>query len=130
MTHHLKILPEYFEEVIAGKKPFEIRFNDRNFKVGDRVELREYLGYDEIPDCPDLWSCRALFNDELSDCLTACPIGRDSCVGYLKHNYSGRSVWAKITGVFDLSKYSPVTGDEHAFDNFVLFTFDVYRVKV
>lgn len=126
MTHHLKILPEYFEEILAGKKPFEIRFNDRGFKVGDRVELKEYLGYEDIPDCPDLWSCRALFNDE----YVVCPLGRESCTSYRQHNYSGRSIWAKITGVFDLSKYSPVTGDEHAFDNFVLFTFDIYRKKL
>lgn len=125
MTHHLKILPKYFEEILAGKKPFEIRFNDRNFKVGDRVELQEYLGYDELPDCPDLWHCKELFNDD----YVACPLGRESCTYYRKHKYSGRSIWAKITGVFDLSKYAPVVGDEHAFDNFVLFSFDIYRVK-
>ncbi len=41
--HSLKILPEYFKEVIAGNKTFEIRKNDRNFQVGDLVLLREYV---------------------------------------------------------------------------------------
>lgn len=41
-VHELKTHPEYFCEVISGRKPFEIRFNDRNFKVGDLLVLREY----------------------------------------------------------------------------------------
>ncbi len=41
-THHLKILPQYFEDVQAGKKNFEIRQNDRDFKVGDILVLKEY----------------------------------------------------------------------------------------
>lgn len=41
-VHELKILPEYFSEVISGEKRFEIRKNDRNFKKGDRVILREF----------------------------------------------------------------------------------------
>jgi len=42
MTHQLKILPVYFEEVIHSRKTFEVRKNDRNFQVGDTVELREW----------------------------------------------------------------------------------------
>lgn len=40
--HDLKIFPRYFEEVVNGSKRFEIRKNDRDFKVGDEVLLREY----------------------------------------------------------------------------------------
>ncbi|MEG0259568.1 MAG: DUF3850 domain-containing protein [Lysinibacillus sp.] len=36
-THDLKILPEYLEAVVSGKKTFEIRKNDRDFQVGDRI---------------------------------------------------------------------------------------------
>ncbi|WP_086314591.1 hypothetical protein A5821_002173 [Enterococcus sp. 7F3_DIV0205] len=39
--HDLKIGPVYFEAVIQGLKNFEIRRNDRNFKVEDIVNLRE-----------------------------------------------------------------------------------------
>lgn len=42
MVHELKTWPEYFEEVVKGNKTFEIRLNDRNFQVGDILELKEY----------------------------------------------------------------------------------------
>lgn len=44
MIHELKILPEYFNDVISGKKSFEIRKNDRPFKVGDLLALNEFNG--------------------------------------------------------------------------------------
>ena len=43
-THDLKILPEYFTAVSSKKKTFEIRKNDRDFKVGDHVILSEWDG--------------------------------------------------------------------------------------
>lgn len=42
MEHDLKILPEYFEPVLEGKKNFELRKNDRDYKVGDTLLLREW----------------------------------------------------------------------------------------
>lgn len=42
MIHELKIRPEYFKSVISGAKPFEIRKNDRDFKVGDIIALNEH----------------------------------------------------------------------------------------
>ncbi len=43
MQHHLlKCWPEYFEEVERGDKTFELRKNDRDFKLGDHVVLREF----------------------------------------------------------------------------------------
>jgi hypothetical protein len=41
-THDIKILPEYFEPVLEGIKTFEIRKNDRNYQIGDQVNLHEY----------------------------------------------------------------------------------------
>ena len=41
MIHQLKILPNYFEEIITGRKTFEIRLNDRLFKEGDFLALNE-----------------------------------------------------------------------------------------
>lgn len=42
-THHnLKIHPDFFDAVEKGDKTFEIRFNDRDFKRHDTLELREW----------------------------------------------------------------------------------------
>lgn len=42
-THTLKIIPEYFIPLERGIKNFEIRYNDRNYQVGDVIEFREYF---------------------------------------------------------------------------------------
>jgi len=42
MTHELKTWPEYYEAIITGRKKFEVRINDRNFQVGDRLLLQEW----------------------------------------------------------------------------------------
>ena len=42
MIHALKIHPEYFEEVIAGRKTYEVRVDDRPFRYGDLLALNEY----------------------------------------------------------------------------------------
>ena len=42
MQHEVKISPEYFDAVESGVKPFEVRKNDRKFKIGDSLYLREY----------------------------------------------------------------------------------------
>lgn len=42
MTHELKILPKWFEDVCAQKKTFEIRKNDRDYNVGDTLILKEW----------------------------------------------------------------------------------------
>lgn len=44
MTHKLKILPEYFQAVWDNKKRFELRKDDRAYKVGDLLYLREFDG--------------------------------------------------------------------------------------
>jgi hypothetical protein len=41
MKHELKTDPKVFEQVWNGYKDWEIRFNDRHFKKGDLLLLRE-----------------------------------------------------------------------------------------
>jgi len=40
-THHLKIESCYFNAVADGRKTFELRKNDREYKVGDTLTLCE-----------------------------------------------------------------------------------------
>ena len=40
--HELKISPKYFDDVKSGNKRFEIRKDDRDYKVGDLITLKEY----------------------------------------------------------------------------------------
>ena len=42
MTQALKSEPEYFKQIIAGEKTFEVRRNDRNYQVGQDIILQEY----------------------------------------------------------------------------------------
>lgn len=42
MIHELKILPTYFNAKNEGAKSWELRVNDRDFKIGDSMRLREY----------------------------------------------------------------------------------------
>lgn len=41
-VHELKILPEYYKNVKNGNKTFELRENNRNYKVGDCLILKEF----------------------------------------------------------------------------------------
>ena len=45
MTHALKLNEEFFGDVLTGNKTFEVRKNDRDYKVGDWLQLQSY--------CPD-----------------------------------------------------------------------------
>lgn len=52
MTHDLKIWPEYFEAICDGRKTWEVRTNDRDFREGDTLHLREYQ--------PVVWSDKGI----------------------------------------------------------------------
>ena len=42
MTHEIKCFPKYFDALVDGLKNFEVRKNDRDYKVGDSLLSREY----------------------------------------------------------------------------------------
>lgn len=42
MQHELKTWPKLFEALLSGAKRFEVRKDDRSYKVGDTLRLREY----------------------------------------------------------------------------------------
>lgn len=42
-THRLKTHPPHFGDIVAGRKRFELRINDRDYRVGDILELAEWV---------------------------------------------------------------------------------------
>lgn len=38
-VHKLKLNPQWIDSITTGKKKAEIRYNDRNYKVGDVIEF-------------------------------------------------------------------------------------------
>lgn len=43
MEHKLKILSEYYEAILQGRKTFEVRKDDRPFNEGDTLVLQEIV---------------------------------------------------------------------------------------
>ena len=42
MNHELKTWPEFFKPLWSGEKTFELRKDDRGFRAGDILHLREW----------------------------------------------------------------------------------------
>lgn len=42
MVHELKTWPEYFTLIMTDQKPFEVRRDDRDFRINDFLWLREF----------------------------------------------------------------------------------------
>lgn len=40
--HSIRLAASYFNDVASGKKPFELRKNDRGYKAGDMLEMLEF----------------------------------------------------------------------------------------
>lgn len=42
--HHVKLASQYYDAVESREKNFEIRYNDRDYREGDWLVLREWDG--------------------------------------------------------------------------------------
>lgn len=120
MTHHLKTKPKYFQAVINGKKPFEIRFNDRNFQVSDRVILEEYTSEEIIPQCENIYKRET---DEFGDTICRSECSRNGCGEYIKDNYTGQRCLIRIKDIFNLDN----AGQDLI--GYVAFTFDILAIN-
>lgn len=64
--HELKCWPAFFDDVASGKKTFEVRQNDRDYKVGDVLFLREFEpcrhcdGFGQVWDNGDHTGCNCM----------------------------------------------------------------------
>jgi ParB family transcriptional regulator, chromosome partitioning protein len=66
IMHELKTINPYFTDTWDGKKPFEIRFNDRSFKTGDLLWLREYDREEALVGGTDGYSGREMICEVLN----------------------------------------------------------------
>lgn len=73
--HHLKTWPEHFALVWNGRKPFEVRVNDRDYRVGDVLCCHEWVPEDRHES--DLYG-----------------VARRTAEGY-----TGRSAWGEVLHV-------------------------------
>ena len=121
MTHHLKTKPEYFQAVINGKKPFEIRLNDRDFKQGDRVILEEYLGSTTIPQCEFF---KIENEDEFGNMCCHGSLPRCGyCSEYTKDVYTKQRCLIRIKDIFNLDN----AGKDLI--GYVAFTFEILAIN-
>jgi hypothetical protein len=58
-THELKSWPPLFDDVLAGRKRFEVRKNDRDYEEGDEVLLREWRP-DLLPEDANRYTGRSV----------------------------------------------------------------------
>ena len=49
MIHEVKCWPRFFNALLDGSKPFEVRKNDRPYRVGDILAVNEYVPDSEDP---------------------------------------------------------------------------------
>lgn len=66
MIHELKEWPPFFEAVKEGKKTFEVRKDDRGFKVGDELMLREYVPEGYFPEIREGYYTRHILQRRIS----------------------------------------------------------------
>lgn len=59
MEHAVKSWPSSFEDILTWRKNFDVRINDRNYRVGDILRLREFIpgNHDKSGHFTDRW-CR------------------------------------------------------------------------
>lgn len=87
-THELKTWPEFFAPVFDGRKPFEIRENDRDYQVGDILCLREFI------PCPSCNGTRRVWPQGKKGASKHC----DACDGQPNAGiYTGRDAVKCIT---------------------------------
>jgi len=82
-THVLKCWPQYFEAVADGTKTFELRKDDRKYRVGDILHLREWAPADGGRIDPNQGSFTGRDHKvRVTYKLTAVPMAFGLCDGY------------------------------------------------
>lgn len=94
-VHKLKLFPEYFDAVANGIKTFEIRKNDRDYKVGDTLHLYEFdPEKEEFSGLPETRTCDVAVTYILTHEDFPDGIPEDYCVMGIRLRESGYT-WTK-----------------------------------
>lgn len=82
--HEVKIWQDFFDDAASGAKPFEVRLNDRDYKVGDLLLQREWLpGANETGSTGLLQGCYG--NRSILQEITY--VYQDTCFEAIKEDY-------------------------------------------
>jgi hypothetical protein len=92
--HELKTWTKYYNELMSGKKTFEVRKNDRGFLVGDTLYLREYdPAFRIYTGRWSLWTITYLVDlKEITDCNADVPYVVISIKKTVLHKRSKRDI--------------------------------------
>ncbi len=89
VAHYLKTVQPYYNAVVRGEKPFEIRKNDRKFQLGDYVCLREAIvSYDYKKLTEVSYSDNKMIEGEPEEIITL----------------TGLEIWKKIVYITDFNQ--------------------------
>lgn len=109
MIHELKTHPPYFQAVYEGKKTHEVRVNDRNYRVGDILRLREYFPK-EITGDEGVYTGR-----EVHVAVTYVTPGGvwslpdNLCILSITRWATDEEIWAWLDSTTDLDRFAPGT---------------------
>ena len=84
MIHAIKIQPQYFDDVISGKKQFEIRLNDREYQEGDYLALNEWEQTSSVGGHYTGRSCLVLVDYILYGAGLGIGLDEDCCIMSIK----------------------------------------------
>ena len=94
--HYKKILPQYFNDVVNGNKPFELRLNNCNYEVGDRLVLKEFK-----PKINEEYTGREI-SKEITYVFKGGQFGidKDYCILGLKQDNKEKDIYLKAINTF------------------------------
>ena len=81
-AHNLKLKTEYVTEVMYGEKTFELRKNDRDFKVGDLIHFTDTEGKELICNEDNIFKITYILKD-----VPEYGLDKDYCIFGIKKLY-------------------------------------------